>query len=421
MARSIAIIGGGAAGTLTAIHFARASRETVQATIIEPRSALGEGVAYGTADSAHLLNVPASGMSAYGDDTTSFVRRAGCAPDDFVARSRYAEYLRAELTAARAANTNFVVRHCQASAERITVATGPSTMRHHVSTSDAESIEADVVILALGNATPTRPPWVSNFFARPLIVDPWAAGALDAIADGAKVLCVGTGLTFVDIALSLARRDARVTGVSRHGLLPHVHAPIAALPKLPDGFASPREVVRWVRAQPDWRAAFAALRPVTQRLWRTFTDEQQAQFLRHARRYWDVHRHRMSPTVADEIARLRRAGLIAVHRGDARAFAESGDYDVVVLCTGPDDAALRSTPPLAGLINDGIASAGPHDMGIATDADTGQLIDARGRLVAGLFAIGTLRRGTLWESTAVPEIRVEAQRVAALFSTMRDS
>jgi len=40
MARSIAIIGGGAAGTLTAIHFARASRETVQATIIEPRSAL---------------------------------------------------------------------------------------------------------------------------------------------------------------------------------------------------------------------------------------------------------------------------------------------------------------------------------------------------------------------------------------------
>ncbi|MFM7082154.1 MAG: pyridine nucleotide-disulfide oxidoreductase, partial [Actinomycetota bacterium] len=75
----------------------------------------------------------------------------------------------------------------------------------------------------------------------------------------------------------------------------------------------------------------------------------------------------------------------------------------------------------AGLINDGIACAGPHDMGIATDADTGQLIDSRGRLVADLYAIGTLRRGTLWESTAVPEIRVEAQRLAALVSTMRDS
>ncbi|MFM8644727.1 MAG: FAD-dependent oxidoreductase, partial [Actinomycetota bacterium] len=56
----------------------------------------------------------------------------------------------------------------------------------------------------------------------------------------------------------------------------------------------------------------------------------------------------------------------------------------------------------------------PHDMGIATDADTGQLLTADGRLVNGVFAIGTLRRGTLRESTAVPEIRTEARRLAAL-------
>ncbi|MFM8993594.1 MAG: FAD/NAD(P)-binding protein [Actinomycetota bacterium] len=416
MARHIVIVGGGAAGTLTAIHTARASREPTQATIIERRPALGEGVAYGTADSAHLLNVPASGMSAHEDDPTHLVRWAGCAPEDFVARSRYAEYLRAELTAAQVASPHFAVRHLRASAERITVtvATKATTTLHRVATSDGQSIDADAVVLALGNAAPTRPPWVSNFSACPVVVDPWAAGALDAIDGRAKVLCVGTGLTFVDIALSLARRGARVTGVSRHGLLPNVHAPIATLPALPTGFASPREVATWVRAQPDWRAAFAALRPVTPRLWRTFSDEQQAQFLRHARRHWDVHRHRMSLTVADELARLCRAGVVAVHRGDARAFAESGDYDVVVLCTGPDDAALRSTPPLAGLINDGVSCAGPHGMGIATDADTGQLIDSHGRLVAGLYAIGTLRRGTLWESTAVPEIRAEAQRLAAL-------
>ncbi|MFM7666366.1 MAG: FAD/NAD(P)-binding protein, partial [Actinomycetota bacterium] len=119
MARHIVIVGGGAAGTLTAIHIARASREPAQATIIERRPVLGEGIAYGTADSAHLLNVPASGMSAHGDDPTHFVRWAGCAPDDFVARSRYAEYLRAELTAAQAASPHFAVRHLRASAERI--------------------------------------------------------------------------------------------------------------------------------------------------------------------------------------------------------------------------------------------------------------------------------------------------------------
>jgi len=414
MARAITIVGGGAAGALTAIHLARVAPDATQVTIIEPRAQLGEGVAYGTKDSAHLLNVPANEMSAHVDDPTHFTRWAGCAPDDFMARTRYAEYLRTELSALVAANTRIGIRHLRATAERIVLRKPADDEPRYSVMTASELVEADMVVLALGNAVPTQPAWVSNFSACPLIVDPWAAGALDAIADGARVLCVGTGLTFVDIALSLARRGAHVTGVSRHGLLPQVHAPAAAPPALPTGFSSPRAVATWIRSQPDWRAAFAALRPVTQRLWRTFTHDQQAQFLRHARRHWDVHRHRMSTTVADEIVRLRQAGVVEVRRGDSQAFANSGDYDVVVLCTGPDDAALRSTPLLAGLLGDGTACAGPHDMGIATDADTGQIIDSRGQLVAGLYAIGTSRRGTLWESTAVPEIRDEAQRLAAL-------
>ncbi|NBV82237.1 MAG: hypothetical protein EBR63_03020, partial [Actinobacteria bacterium] len=74
---------------------------------------------------------------------------------------------------------------------------------------------------------------------------------------------------------------------------------------------------------------------------------------------------------------------------------------------------LRSAP-LAGLVADGSVCAGPHGMGIATDADTGQVHDAQGRHVDGLYAIGPLRRGTLWESTAVPEISIEARRLATL-------
>jgi uncharacterized NAD(P)/FAD-binding protein YdhS len=173
-------------------------------------------------------------------------------------------------------------------------------------------------------------------------------------------------------------------------------------------------VLRWIRTQEDWRAAFTALRPATQQIWRAFSAAQQSQFLRHARRYWDVHRHRMPAAIADELQQLCNSGAVGVQRGDARLAALSGRYDAVVLCTGPDDAALRSAPPLARLISDGIACAGPHDMGIATDADTGQLLSADGRLVNGVFAIGTLRRGTLWESTAIPEIRTEAGRLAAL-------
>lgn len=408
MARHIVIVGGGAAGTLVAIHAARIATSATRITVVEPRERLGEGVAYGTNDDTHLLNVPAGGMSAYDDDPRNFADWSGAAADEFVARRRYADYLRIELTNATSRNSHVTVHHLRSRAERITVA--PLT----VAAGDGTSLDADSVVLALGNAAPTSPAWVEHFTAARVIADPWAAGALDTIASGTRVLCVGTGLTFVDVALSLARRGVRVTGISRHGLLPAVHAPIGSVPTPPDTFGSPTEILRWIRSQSDWRAAFAALRPTTQRLWRTFDDRQQGQFLRHARRYWDVHRHRMSASVAEALGEYRRSGHITVERGDARTRAVAGHFDTVILCTGPDDAALLAVAPLAALTADGTLTSGPHGMGIATDADTGQVIDGNGRLVDGMYALGPLRRGTLWESTAIPEIRAEARRLATL-------
>ena len=411
MVRRIVIVGGGAAGTLTTIHLLRSAKNDTQITIVEPRERLGEGVAYGTSDNAHLLNVPASGMSAYDDAPNHFVDWADTTRDAFLPRRNYAEYLRSELSAVESGNPLATVRHLRAVVERITI--GPL----RVFASDGTELHADSVVVAIGNAEPTEPAWLRHFTAAPVILDPWAEGALESVRNGARVLCVGTGLTFVDIALSLARRGSRITGVSRHGLLPAVHAPIGKLPVPPASFASPVDTARWIRSQPDWRAAFAALRPVTPRLWQTFSARQQGQFLRHARRFWDVHRHRMSATVASTLDDFRRAGLIVVERGDARARAESGSFDMIVLCTGPDDSALLALPPLAGLVSEGLAIAGPHGMGVATDADTGGIVDERGRRVEGLYAIGPLRRGTLWESTAIPEIRGEAQQLAVRLLT----
>ena len=408
MARNIVIVGGGAAGTFVAVHLACQARDATQLTVVEPRERLAEGIAYGTNDDAHLLNVPADGMSAYEDDALHFTRWAGGDAGDFVARSRYAGYLRDELYERLRANRNVAFRHVR---DSVTVVEPDAT---YIETSQGDSFAADAVVLALGNAPPARPAWLDSFTAARVVVDPWAPGALDGLTAGSRVLCVGTGLTFVDIALTLARSGARVTGVSRHGLLPQVHATSGVTPSLPANLKSPVEVSRWIRSQPDWRAAFAALRPATQQLWRTFSHAQQSQFLRHARRYWDVHRHRMSAAVADELRRRITDGAVEVVRGDARALADSGDYDTIVLCTGPDDGALLRAAPLAALIARGTVCAGPHGMGIATDADTGQVVDARGGLVEGLYAMGTLRRGTLWESTAVPEIRTEACRLAAL-------
>ncbi len=55
----VAIIGGGAAGTLTAVHLLRAGAP-VQVAIVERADRLGRGIAYSTTNPRHLMNVPAS-------------------------------------------------------------------------------------------------------------------------------------------------------------------------------------------------------------------------------------------------------------------------------------------------------------------------------------------------------------------------
>ncbi len=53
-------------------------------------------------------------------------------------------------------------------------------------------------------------------------------------------------------------------------------------------------------------------------------------------------------------------------------------------------------------------------MGIAIDVDpaTGLVIDARGRSDLPVYALGALRKGVLWETIAVPEIREQAAETA---------
>lgn len=407
MSRHVIIVGGGAAGTLVAIHLARHACEAVHVTVVEPRPRLGEGVAYSTIDEAHLLNVAASGMSIYADDAEHFVHWAHCTPDDFVPRRRYAEYLRDELARQLDTHPDVTFRHVRLPAFAI------SSMPAAVDVV-GERLVGDAVVIALGNAAPTRPAWLDAVDTSRVVRDPWAHGALDRIADGSRVLCIGTGLTFVDVALTLTRRDCRVTAISRHGMLPSAHAPTGTSHVNPPPLSSPGQVARWLRQQPDWRAAFAALRPETQHIWRGLGDAGQRQFLRHARRHWDVHRHRMAPEVAAALQHRIADGSIEICRGDGRELGVSDRFEFIVLCTGPDDNIAGTQPPLASLVARGLARPGPHGMGIDTDADTGQLISASKSLIPDLYAIGPLRRGTLWESTAIPEIRTEAARLAAL-------
>jgi uncharacterized NAD(P)/FAD-binding protein YdhS len=248
------------------------------------------------------------------------------------------------------------------------------------------------------------------------------------------VLLIGTGLTAVDVALSLTatgRRAAPITAVSRRGLLPLSHHNTAAPPAVPvlDGCRTLRDVVRAVRvaarASADWRAIVDGLRPRLDQLWAAFTPAEQEAFLRHLARPWECHRHRMAPEVAARIAALRTAGTLRVRPGGVRSITpEPGGgmlvdlesaaerFAAVVNCAGPGRLPGAAPAVIRDLLDAGLARVGPHRLGLDVDP-AGRLVGADGSVQPRLWVLGPLRRGVLWETTAMPEIRAQARRLAA--------
>ena len=145
-----------------------------------------------------------------------------------------------------------------------------------------------------------------------------------------------------------------------------------------------RLAARFAAEGADWRSAVDALRPHTQRLWGAMSLEQRRRFLRHARVYWDVHRHRMAPEseaalralvdsgrltlVAGRIVAARRNGEdveVEILRRGAGA-AETRRFARIIDCTGLCEQPLKSANPLLrALLARGAAR--PDALGIGFD------------------------------------------------------
>jgi uncharacterized NAD(P)/FAD-binding protein YdhS len=59
----------------------------------------------------------------------------------------------------------------------------------------------------------------------------------------------------------------------------------------------------------------------------------------------------------------------------------------------------------------GLASTDALGIGLAT-SDSGALMGANGDADGDVYTLGPPRRGDLWETTAIPEIRVQARDLA---------
>ncbi|MEV6349639.1 FAD/NAD(P)-binding protein [Actinoplanes sp. NPDC051851] len=430
----VTIIGGGAAGALATRAILR--RTTWRTTLIAPESSPGRGVAYGAAEPWHLLNSRAGAMSADSADPRHLVRwcrERGLLFEatDFLPRVRFGDYLSAQY-AATAAEAGARLRHTIAMATSIRADAGGFL----VTDDHGAEVRADHVVLAVGSAPPRPPAGISEDALRSVefVADPWAKGALDAIPADQPVLLLGTGLTAVDVALTLTRdgRSAPVEALSRRGLLPLTHpelpAPAVTLALPSSRTLAPliRRVRAAVQAGADWTAVMDAVRAQADRLWTALDQPAQERFLRHCHRFWEVHRHRMAPTVAARIADLEDKGLFRVRPGRLLSVVPHEDggltvhvegspplrYGAVITCTGPGPLPAAATPLIAALLADGQVRPGPHGMGLDADPD-GRAIDALGRIQPNLWIVGPLRRGNLWEATAVPEVRSQVDLLTA--------
>jgi uncharacterized NAD(P)/FAD-binding protein YdhS len=385
----VVVVGGGASGVLTA---AAASRHPSidEIVLVAREGRVGPGLAYGSAAPHHRLNSPAGRMSAWQDDPTDFTRWSGDPTAEFSLRRRYGDYLES----------------VAAGLPRCTVRTGEAVaLDGGVVLADGSVVAADAVVLALGN-----PPPAGRGAAVP---DPWAPGALEGVHG--RVLLLGTGLTTVDVATSLTRADPgiRLTATSRNLLLPRVHldAPHAPGPGIADEPTSLSEVIRGFHArlrasEAPWQAEVDGVRPQINALWAGLSHDDRLRFIRHVSRRWEVHRHRMSPIVAAELQALIDDGRLVIG-------APEGEYDAVIDCTGPRPFAEPGWNPIVdSLLTTGAAR--PDALGIGLDIDpAGRLRDAAGAAAPDVFVVGPARRGTQWESTAIPEIRQHATEVAA--------
>ena len=436
---TVAIIGGGASGLIAAIQLIRRVRRPVKIVFVEPRASLGSGIAYSTEFDSHLLNVPAINMSALPDDRDHFLRWMRTNVDrnfgrhSFARRSLYASYLGETLVeACFLAKQPISLDHYRSRATHVAIHRSGA----RVWMENDLRISADRVILALGHPPQENPmPAGSDVEA----VSAWSRSAFENLAHEASVLLVGSGLTAVDAALALDERGHRGTihVVSRHGKWPLVHgvSPAPIPPGPPRSAAAARSILRVIRKQAasvgGWQAAVDALRPHTNALWARASQRERRRFLRHLRFYWQIHRHRMPPEVAAKLHSMRWGGRVLLHSGrivEARIQNDSRLRARVALLGGRDDLSLEvarvinctgpslnlrdwSHPLIHDLLETGIARTDPLGLGLLTD-DDGALIGRDGAASDVVFTLGPMRRGTLLETTAIPEIRQQAAGLA---------
>ncbi len=396
--KTIAIIGGGVSGTLTAYHLVR-QEAPARVILVDPSPDFGLGLAYSTPSLRHLLNVPAGKISALPDQPDHFLNwlrknhDPAATEKTFAPRAIFGRYIQSLLKSMSPIEQEIAtvtdLRLCDSGpcSPWITDAKyGPTSS-----------------FWATGNFDPAPLPGITKSASESGLYHHNArlTKTYEELHPDAPVALIGTGLTGVDVVLRLRELGHRGTiiAVSRHGIFPNRHddyVPLSSAAIPPDTPATSLAYLRALRAAisegAEWRPHSTASVETTNQHWLRLPIEEKKRFRRHLQRKWDVVRHRMAPTIADTIESELRTGTLDIRKGHLKAIdasaagasvtirteGENASFyaDRVINCTGPSMNYRRAASALLqNLFKKGLVTSGPLGAGFHC-SQNGAIIDA---------------------------------------------
>jgi uncharacterized NAD(P)/FAD-binding protein YdhS len=455
---SVVIAGGGFCGMMTLVNLARKADREIKIVLINKEYKIARGIAFKSYSDLHVLNVEARNMSAFPDQPDHFIqwcenhpevkKKKSEIPFTFFPRNLYGSYLDDIFNNTIKNLPDFVT------VEILTDEVSDikkSEDQLIVFTSGGKKFIADKVVLATGNSEPGPPNLSDKSFlnSKKYFPNPWKEEAVTGLSNDSAVLIIGAGLTMVDVIIGLIEKNytGKIISLSPHGfnILPHKKSrpqryildELSPPYTLENLFRLFYKHIRQARKHGETgETVVDAIRAKTQEIWQELTLDDKKKFMTHLRHLWGVARHRLPAYIHQQMQFLIKDGKLKVIAGRIIEINEpDNDVEVhiqkrkdqtelvihvarVINCTGPQTDIRRQNCALYNnLTENGMIR--PDEMNLGVDATAnGQVIDSSGNISDQLFAIGSLLKGKLWESTAVPELRLQAMKVAEQIISM---
>ncbi len=461
----IAIVGCGFAGTMTAVHLIKKAKFPFELVMIGDRDSFNKGIAYNPYSKKQLLNVPAARMSAFQDKPDHFLNWISrqepysgidkeLVANAYHPRHLYGRYLNEiwrdiilspESIKVRITIIGSLVDNLDISGNNIVL-----TLENR------ETITARYCILATGNFMPGNPDIPNTqFFNNPnYFRNPWQIDAVKNHDNQLPVMILGNGLTMADTILGLLENgfSNKIYTLSPHGFttLPHLHHGLGytaireELLSRQDLAGLVRIVHKHIRVAKELgysaEPIIDSIRPQTQQLWKNMIPREKRMFMARLRHFWDSARHRIPMHIYDFLRQLRDSGQLTQYAGrlidissgqngtPTVIFSEAGQkttkelqVSAVINCTGPSTDPMKADNNyLKNCLVKGIVVQDDLKLGILADPVSFEVINSRHERHENIFALGSLLKGVLWESTAVKELREQAEMVAGGLVSMME-